>query len=89
MIIRGSVRQDRKALPVLNILTIRNGGKRPVKRKTILVAAAIAGILGGNLVMVNVAQAFDMGNMMNPGKWFGDNDDDRYYRRYVGFGYGP
>ena len=60
-----------------------------MKRKTILVAAAIAGILGGNLVMVNVAQAFDMGNMMNPGKWFGDNDDDRYYRRYGGYGYGP
>jgi hypothetical protein len=34
-------------------------------------------MLGGNLAMVNIAQAFDMGNMMSPGKWFGDNDDDR------------
>ena len=65
-----------------------------MKRKTILVAAAMAGMLGGNLAMVNIAQAFDMGNMMSPGKWFGDNDDDRYYRRYGGYGpygggYGP
>ena len=64
-----------------------------MKRKTILVAA-IAGILGGNLAMVNVAQAFNMGNMMSPNKWFNDNDDDRYYRRYGGYGpygggYGP
>ena len=64
-----------------------------MKRKTILVAA-IAGILGGNLAMVNVAQAFNMGNMMNPGEWFDNDDDDRYYRRYGGYGpygggYGP
>ena len=65
-----------------------------MKRKTILVAAAVAGILGGNLAMVNVAQAFNMGNMMNPGEWFDNDDDDRYYRRYGGYGpygggYGP
>jgi hypothetical protein len=63
-----------------------------MKHKTILVAA-IAGILGGNLAMVNVAQAFNMGNMMSPNKWFNDNDNDRYYRRYGGYGrgggYGP
>ena len=43
----------------------------------------------------NVAQAFNMGNMMNPGEWFDDDDD--YYRygrgRYGGYGpydyYGP
>jgi hypothetical protein len=34
--------------------------------------------------MVNVAQAFDMGNMMNPGEWFGNDHDDDYYR----YGYG-
>ena len=64
-----------------------------MKRKTILIAV-IAGILGGNLAMVNVAQAFNMGNMMSPNKWFNDNNDDRYYRRYGGYGpygggYGP
>jgi len=57
-----------------------------VKRKTIFLAAAIAGILGTNLAMVNVAQAFDMGDMMDPGEWFGDDDDD-YYR--YGYGGGP
>ena len=41
------------------------------------------------LATANVAQAFNMGNMMNPGEWF-DNDDD-YYRhdRYYGGRYGP
>lgn len=40
------------------------------------------------LMMTNVAQAFDMGNMMNPGEWF-DNDNDHYrYDRGYG-GYGP
>ncbi len=38
--------------------------------------------------VLNIAQAFDMGNMMNPSRWF-DNDDyyDRGYGR--GYGYGP
>jgi hypothetical protein len=42
------------------------------------------------LATANVAQAFNMGNMMNPGEWFDDDDDDyyRYGRRGWG-GYGP
>jgi hypothetical protein len=40
------------------------------------------------LAVTNVAQAFDMGNMMKPGEWF-DNDSDRHrYGRGYG-GYGP
>ena len=39
------------------------------------------------LAMANVAQAFDMGNMMKPGEWFdNDNDHHRYGRGYGGYG---
>ncbi len=39
------------------------------------------------LLMTNVAQAFDMGNMMKPGEWFdNDNDHHRYGRGYGGYG---
>ena len=83
-------------MAVSNILALTNGGKNPVKRKTVFVAIAIAGILGGELAMTNVAQAFNMGNMMNPGRWFGNNNNnnnnddyyDRRYGRYGPYGYG-
>jgi hypothetical protein len=89
MIIRDRVRRHQKAGLFFLHTDNQNGGNSPVKSKTVFLAAAIAGILGTNLVMVNVAQAFDMGNMMNPKKWF-DDDDDHYYRRYYGgpYGYG-
>ena len=52
-------------------------------RKSIISAAAL-GVAA--LAMTNVSQAF-FGNMMNPSRWF--NDDDDYYRR-GGYGrYGP
>ncbi|HFD79277.1 MAG TPA: hypothetical protein ENK05_02635 [Gammaproteobacteria bacterium] len=38
---------------------------------------------------MNVARAFDFGDMMNPGDWFNSHhDDDYYYDRYR-YGYGP
>ena len=42
------------------------------------------------LAVTNVTQAFNMGNMMNPGEWFDNNDRyDRYYGgRYGPYGYG-
>jgi len=56
---------------------------------TLVSSTAVATVL---LSAANVAQAFNMGNMMNPGDWFDDDDDD-YYRhgRYYGrgYGYGP
>ena len=54
---------------------------------TLVSSTAIATVLLG---ATNVAQAWNMGNMMNPGEWFDDDDDD-YYRhgRYYGRGYGP
>ncbi|MEZ5542207.1 MAG: hypothetical protein R3F42_09190 [Pseudomonadota bacterium] len=55
-----------------------------MKRKTIMLSAAAALALG-----MNAAHAFNFGNMMNPGKWFDDDDHDRYYGRYGGYGYGP
>lgn len=58
--------------------------------KKIIISFAAAATLGMAVpAATNVAQAFDMGNMMNPGRWF-DDDDDRYYGgRYGGYGYGP
>jgi hypothetical protein len=55
-----------------------------VKRKTIILSAAL--VMG-----MNAAQAFDFGNMMNPGRWFDNDHDryDRYDRGYYGGGYGP
>lgn len=43
----------------------------------------------GILSMANVAHAF-FGNMMNPSRWFDDDDYyDRYGGRYGPYGYGP
>jgi hypothetical protein len=54
---------------------------------TVVSSTAIATVLLG---ATNVAQAWNMGNMMNPGEWFDDDDDDYYrYGRYYGRGYGP
>ena len=46
-------------------------------------------LAAAGLLLVNTANAFDMGNMMNPSKWMGGNknDDDRY--DYGGYGGGP
>jgi hypothetical protein len=48
--------------------------------------------LGGVAVLLGVlladnASAFNFGNMMNPGRWFDNNDDDYYYDRGPGYGY--
>ena len=43
-----------------------------------------------SLLLANSAYAMDMGNMMNPSKWMGgNNDNDRYddYRGGPGYGY--
>jgi|OpeIllAssembly_1097287.scaffolds.fasta_scaffold384218_2 hypothetical protein len=58
--------------------------------KTTIAAMAIglAALTAGS-----AAQAFNMGNMMNPSRWFNDNDRyDRYDRSWggpYGGGYGP
>ena len=60
-----------------------------MNRKKIIVVTT-GTVLGMSiLAATNIAQAFDMGNMMNPGEWFDDDDD--YYRhgRGYGGGYGP
>jgi hypothetical protein len=36
----------------------------------------------GSLVTGQTAQAINFGDMMNPGKWFGGGDRDRYYDDY-------
>jgi hypothetical protein len=61
-----------------------------VIQKSIIAAAAIG---TAAMAITTTAQAFNFGNMMNPSRWF--NDDDDYYRRgygygpYGGYGYGP
>jgi hypothetical protein len=57
-------------------------------RKIMITAVSVVTLGMAVLGTMNVAQAFDMGNMMNPGRWF-DDDDDRYrggYGRYGGYG---
>lgn len=55
-----------------------------MKRKIILSIAALG------IAVTSVAQAGNFFNFMNPNRWFGDNDRDRYYDRgYYGGGYGP
>ena len=58
-----------------------------MNRKKIISVATGTALGMAILAVTNTAQAFDMGNMMNPGEWF-DNDDDYRYRRGYG-GYGP
>ena len=48
-------------------------------RKIIISLAAVATLGIAVPAVTNVAEAFNMGNMMNPSRWF-DNDNDRYYR---------
>ena len=61
--------------------------------RKIIISAVTATVLGtGILAATNVAHAFNMGNMMDPGEWFDDDDD--YYRYGRGGrggygGYGP
>jgi hypothetical protein len=60
--------------------TVQN---KEIKSRVIIVAVS--------LLLANSACAFDMGNMMNPSKWTGgNNDNDRYddYRGGPGYGYG-
>ena len=61
-----------------------------MNRKKIISIATGTALGVAILTMANVAQAFNMGNMMNPGRWFDDDDDDYYrYDRYYGGRYGP
>lgn len=56
----------------------------------ITIAAAAIGLAA--LTVGSAAQAFNMGNMMNPSRWFNDNDRYDRYDRYLGGpygGYGP
>jgi hypothetical protein len=68
-----------------------------VRKKEITVRAVV---VTTGMLFAGTAHAFDMGNMMNPSKWMGGDDDhDRYddygyggpgygYGGYPGYGYG-
>lgn len=60
-------------------------------RKTIFARLSVAAFCVGGIVAFNVAQAFNIGNMMNPSRWFDNDRYDRDYYRYGGpyGGYGP
>ena len=49
--------------------------------------ATVAALVVADAAVLNVAQAWNFGNMMNPSRWF--DDDDYYYDRYRYGGYGP
>ena len=58
-----------------------------MKPRTVVAVTTLAAICLTDVAVLNVAQAFNMGDMFSPGEWF-DNDDD-YYDRYRGGPYGP
>lgn len=58
-----------------------------MKRKTLVSMVGLATLFVVDAAVLNVAQAWNMGNMMNPSRWFDDDDD--YYRGYRYGGYGP
>jgi len=63
-----------------------------MNRKKMLIAVSSTAVATVLLAATSVAQAWNMGNMMNPNKWFDDDDDDHYrHGRYYGrgYGYGP
>ena len=55
-------------------------------RKTAFSILSVVLLLGADAAVLNDAQAFNFGNVMNPSRWF--DDDDRYDRGYYR-GYGP
>ena len=59
-----------------------------MNRKRIISVATGTALGMAMLTVTNTTQAFDMGNMMNPGEWFDNDDDYRYRRGYGGYG-GP
>ena len=58
-----------------------------MNRKRIISVAKRTALGMAILAVTNVTHAFDMGNMMDPGEWF-DNDDDYRHDRYYGGRYG-
>jgi hypothetical protein len=55
--------------------------------KTLTILAA-ASAIAGSLAYTPVAEAFNFGDMMNPGKWMGGRNRDRYDDYYDGPGWG-
>jgi hypothetical protein len=55
---------------------------RPIKLLSALSVAAV-------VAYVPVAQAFNFGDMMNPGRWFGGKGNRDYYDDYGPYGGGP
>lgn len=53
-----------------------------------LVALAAAGAIGASLAYTPVSYAFNFGDMMNPGRWMGGGNRDRYDDDYYGGPYG-
>jgi hypothetical protein len=62
-------------------------GDGTVIRKTALSILSVGVLLFADAATVNVAQAFNFGNVMNPSRWF--DDDDYYDRGHYRGGYGP
>ena len=60
-----------------------------MNRKKIISVATGTALGMALLAATSVAQAFNMGNMMDPGEWFDDDDDYYRYGRGGYYGGGP
>ena len=58
-------------------------------RKTVVSVATLAAMCLADVAVFNAAQAFNIGDMFSPNRWFGSNRSDRYYDRGYYGGYGP
>jgi hypothetical protein len=56
--------------------------------KTLAIVATAAASIAGSLTYTPVAQAFGFGDMMNPSRWMGGRNRDRYDDDYYDGGYG-
>ena len=66
-----------------------------MSKKNLIAYTALVTLGCSSLTFMQSAHAFNLGNMMNPSKWFGSSSDrryrdDYYYDRYYGgpYGYG-
>ena len=59
-----------------------------MKRKIVVSVATLAALCLTEVATFSTAQAFNMGDMFSPNRWFSNNNRDRYYDRGYYGGYG-
>ena len=71
----------------------RDAGEKRMSKKVLITVTTVATAALSSLIASTPVQAKGFGDFMNPGKWFGGNNDrdyyyDRGYGGYPGYGYG-